>query len=322
MKKYLLTNLLLLMALAQAHADERTIDISGDNTDKTATTYATAISLPAGDVVNVKMARYCYFSPKITGSGTLNLYAGGERSYLGNSDKKWNEWGDYTGDVHIYPFPENCPSAGMYAAVLMHGGKAFSAENIDLSKVNRSLENNRVTLHKGATLCTEANTAGSGFRIGELNTEKGSTLQGYMKNSRAAYYMLGLMNTDFTLAGKIAPSGYRDDTPLGIIKEGTGTMTITGNENYLSGALRILDGRVMIMNDPDDHDWSEPFRGALGKKPDPQDAIAFVFSKGVLGGTGLICGSVDNYGIIEPGVNGVGCLAINDFAPSSGRGEV
>ena len=315
MKQYLITYLLLLMALTQAHAQtgNRTIDISGDNTDKTAKSYSTAFTLQAGDTVQVKMARYCYFSPKITGSGTLNLYAGGERGYLGNSDKKWNEWGDYTGDVHIYPFPENCPSAGMYAAVLMHGGKAFSAENIDLSKVNRSLENNRVTLHKGATLCTEANTAGSGFRIGELNTEKGSTLQGYMKNSRAAYYMLGLMNTDFTLAGRIAPAGYRDDTPLGIIKEGTGTMTITGNENYLSGALRILDGRVMIMNDPDDHDWSEPFRGALGAKPDPQDAIAFVFSKGVLGGTGLICGSVDNYGTIEPGVNGIGSLAIHDL---------
>lgn len=313
MKKYLITNLLLLMALVQAHADERTIDISGDNTDKTATTYSTAISLPQGDVVNVKMARYCYFSPKITGSGTLNLYAGGERSYLGNSDKKWNEWGDYTGDVHIYPFPENCPLAGMYAAVLMHGGKAFSAENIDLSKVNRSMENNRVTLHKGATLCTEANTAGSGFRIGELNTEEGSTLQGYMKNSRAAYYMLGLMNTDFTLAGKIAPSGYRDDTPLGIIKEGTGTMIITGNDNYLSGALRILDGRVMVMNDREAAEAGK-LRGALGAKPNSQDAIAFVFGKGVLGGTGSIGGSVDNYGTIEPGADGIGLLTIKNYA--------
>lgn len=315
MKRYLITNLLLLMAvtLVQAQTGKRTIDISGDNTDKTAKSYSTAFTLQEGDTVLVKMARYCYFSPKITGSGVLELYAGGERGYLGNSDKKWNEWADYTGDVHIYPFPENCPSAGSYNVVLMHGGKAFSPENIDLSKVNRSLENNKVTIHEGATLCTEANTAGSGFRIGELNTEEGSTLSGYMKNSRAAYYMLGLMNTDFTLAGRIAPSGYRDDTPLGIIKEGTGTLTITGNENHLSGALRILDGRVMIMNDPNEYDWSAPFRGALGAKPNPQDAIAFVFSKGVLGGTGVICGTVDNYGTIEPGVNGSGLLAIKDL---------
>ena len=313
MKRQLIANLLILMALTQAYGQKRTIDISGDNTSNSAKSYATAFTLAEGDTVDVLMARYCYFSPKITGKGVLNLFAGGERGYLGNSDKKWNEWGDYTGDVHIWPYKENAPSASSYNVVLMHGGKAFSPENIDLSKVNRSMENNRVILHEGATLCTEANTAGSGFRIGELNTEVGSTLSGYMKNSRAAYYMLGLMNTDFTLAGRIAPSGYRDDTPLGIIKEGTGTMTITGNENHLSGALRILDGRVMIMNDPNEHDWSEPFRGALGAKPNPQDAVAFVFSKGVLGGTGIICGSVDNYGTIEPGVNGSGLLAINDF---------
>ena len=313
MKRQLIANLLILMALTQAYGQKRTIDISGDNTSNSAKSYATAFTLAEGDTVDVLMARYCYFSPKITGKGVLNLFAGGERGYLGNSDKKWNEWGDYTGDVHIWPYKENAPSASSYNVVLMHGGKAFSPENIDLSKVNRSLENNRVILHEGATLCTEANTAGSGFRIGELNTEVGSTLSGYMKNSRAAYYMLGLMNTDFTLAGRIAPSGYRDDTPLGIIKEGTGTMTITGNENHLSGALRILDGRVMIMNDPNEFDYSVPFRGALGAKPNPQDAVAFVFSKGVLGGTGIICGSVDNYGTIEPGVNGSGLLALKDL---------
>lgn len=316
MKRYFITNLLMLMTLMATQAQERTIDISGDNTDKTATQYATPLTINEGETVDVKMARYSYFSSKITGTGRLNIHAGGERGYLGNSEKKWNEWGDYTGPVHIYPFKDNCPSAGLYAAVLMHGGKAFSAENIDLSKVNRSLENNTVTLHEGATLCTDANTAGSGFRIGALNTEVGSTLQGYMKNGRSAYYMLGLINTDFTLAGKIAPADYRDDTMLGIIKEGTGTMTITGNANYLSGALRILDGRVLIMNDLDDHDWSEPFRGALGAKPDPQDAIAFVFGKGVLGGSGLICGSVDNYGTIEPGADGIGILAVNNPSDS------
>lgn len=294
-------------------ADERTIDISGNNTSSSSTSYGTSISLPAGDVLNVKLARYAYFSSTISGSGLLNLYAGGERGYLGNSDKKWNDWSGYTGDVHIYPFKENAPSAGMYAVVLMHGGKAFSPENIDLSKVNRSLENNRVILHEGATLCTEANTAGSGFRIGELNTEVGSTLQGYMKNSRAAYYMLGLTNTDATLAGKIAPADYRDDTPLGIIKEGKGTYTITGNNNYLSGGLRILEGRVLVMNDRGATERGK-LRGALGAKASATEAIAFVFGKGVLGGTGSIGGTVDNYGVIEPGAYGIGFLTLKNYA--------
>lgn len=42
-------------------------------------------------------------------------------------------------------------------------------------------------------------------------------------------------------------------------------------------------------------------RGALGAKPSTDDAIAYVFKKGILGGTGTIAGSVDNYGTIEPG---------------------
>ena len=54
-------------------ADERTIDISGNNTSSTSTSYGTSISLPAGDVLNVKLARYAYFSSTINGSGLLNL---------------------------------------------------------------------------------------------------------------------------------------------------------------------------------------------------------------------------------------------------------
>ena len=314
MKKSFIANLLLLMAFTQANADNTTIDISGNNTDKTATSYATARTIQQGDTINVMMARYSYFSSKLTGTGVLNLYAGGERGYLGNSDKKWNDWEGYTGDVHMWANPKNA-STSSYNIVLMHGGKAFSPENIELNKVNRSMENNHVTLHAGATLCTEANTAGSGFRIGHLETEAGSTLSGYMKSGRSAYYMLGLTNTDATLAGTIAPSGYRDDTFLGIIKEGTGTYTITGNDNYLSGALRILEGRVLVMNDRAAAE-SGKLRGALGAKPNANDAIAFVFSKGILGGTGSIGGTVDNYGTIEPGANGIGMLTLKNYAAS------
>lgn len=313
MRKTITFFLLQALLLLPAAADERDIDISGNNTSSSYTSYATAISIPAGDVVNVKMARYSYFSSAITGTGRLNLYAGGERGWLGNADKKWNEWSGYTGEVHMYPFKENAPSAGSYSIVLAHGGKFFSPENIDLSKVNRSMENNPVTLHEGATLCTECNTAGSGFRIGELNTEVGSTLQGYMKTGRASYYMLGLMDTDATLAGTIAPVDYNDDTPLGIIKEGKGTYQITGNNNYLSGSLRVMEGRVLVMNDRVAAE-SGKLRGALGAKPSASDAVAFVFGKGVLGGTGSIGGTVDNYGTIEPGADAIGLLTLKNYA--------
>ena len=174
MKKSLIINILLLMALSHTYADNKKIDISGDNTSTSYKTYNTAVSLPQGETLDVFMARYCYFSSKITGSGTLNLYGGGDRCFLGNADKKWPEWTGYTGDIHVHPFKENSSNAGFYGVVLAHGGKASSPENaLDDAKggkVNPSMANNRVTLHEGATMCGEANSNGSGFRIGELNT--------------------------------------------------------------------------------------------------------------------------------------------------------
>ena len=317
MKRHFLLASLLLLAGIWAYAQSEVIDISDDNTDKSYVSYSKAISLPAGKTVDVKMARYCYFSSTISGAGILNLYGGGERCYLGTEKgAQWPNWTNYSGDIHIYPFPENSSKADFYGVVLAHGGKSFSPENIEdglkSGKVNMSMQSNRVTLHDGAVICCEANTAGAGFRIGELQTEVGSTLQGYMKNSRSAYYLLGYLNTNATLAGKIAPSSYRDDTPLGIIKEGKGVLTITGNDNYLSGALRVLEGCVLVNNDREEAEQKK-MRGGLGARPNDTDAIAYVFGNGVLGGTGSIGGTVDNYGTIEPGHEAIGTLTIQNY---------
>ena len=305
MKK--LTLLFALMATLSATAQtEETIDISGNNTSSNYVSYDKTISLPASKTVNVKMARYCYFSSAINGSGLLNLYAGGERCYLGTAKgAAWPNWTGYRGDIHVYPFKENSPSAGFYGVVLAHGGKSFSPENvadaIKSGKVNTSMQTNRITLHDGATMCCEANTAGAGFRLGELQTEAGSSIIGYMKkNTRAAYFLVGSLNTDATLAGTIAPPDYSDTHPLGIIKEGKGTYRITGNQNYLSAALRIMEGRVQIANDRAEAEQKK-LRGALGARPTATEPVAYVFEDGVLGGTGSIGGTVDNYGTVEPG---------------------
>ena len=315
--KIIIAGAALALLCQPALAEERTIDISGNNKSDNYKTYSTSISIPAGDIVNVKMARYCYFSSAITGSGMLNLYGGGERCYLGTEKgKAWPNWSNYTGNIHIYPFVENA-NAGAYGVVLAHGGKTSSPENAlgdaKSGKVNSSMANNRVTLHADATMTCETNTSGAGFRIGELNTEVGSTLSGYYKKSRSAYYLLGGLNTDATLAGTIKPTDYDDGTLLCIIKEGTGTYSITGNNNYLSGALRILDGRVLVKNNRTEAEANQ-LRGALGAKPNAADAIAYVFSKGVLGGIGSIGGSVDNYGTIEPGADGIGLLTFKNYA--------
>ncbi len=321
MKKGLhLTAFLSVLAIS-ATAQNDTINISGNNTSSNYVSYSNYISLPAGKTTSVLMARYCYFSSTMSGSGTLNLYAGGERCYLGTAKgASWPNWTNYDGDVHIYPYKENSASAGFYGVVMAHGGKSFSPENMEddlkSGKVNTSMANNHVTLHDGATLCCEANSNGAGFRIGELQTEEGSTIQGYMKkNTRSTYFLLGCLNTDATLAGKIAPPDYSDKHLVGIIKEGTGTYTITGNDNYISGSLRISQGKVLIMNDKDEV-GNGKLRGALGAKSSDSEAIAYVFKNGILGGTGSIGGTVDNYGTIEPG-NGTGTLTLKNYADSS-----
>ena len=94
-------------------------------------TYSKAISVAAGKTVDVQLARYCYLTSTVSGKGTINLYAGGERCYLGTaSGKTWANWTSFKGNAHIYPFKENSSSAGSFNIVLAHGGKVFSPEKI------------------------------------------------------------------------------------------------------------------------------------------------------------------------------------------------
>ncbi len=296
-----------------------TLDISGNNTSSSYVSYEQSISLPAGKTLDVLMARYVYFNSRISGGGTLCLYAGGERCYLGTAKgAKYPDWKSFTGEVHVYPLKTNSPSAGYYGIIMAHGGKTFSAEDVEGSlksgKVNIMMENNRVILHEGATLACESGTRG--FRFGQLDTEPGSVIQGYMKKgSYNSYFLLGCLNTDATLAGEIAPPDFSDQHRIGIIKEGTGTYRITGNNNYISGALRVMDGRVMVMNDRQEAE-SNHWRGATGAMAGSQEAVAYVFEQGVLGGTGNVAGTVDNYGVIEPGEDGSGTLYLKNYAAS------
>ena len=301
-------------------AQNTVIDIrdgKGDNTDKSYITYDKAISVAANKTVDVKLARYCYLNSTVSGKGTINLYAGGERCWLGTKSA-WANWTSFKGDAHVHPFKENSSKAGAFLVVLNHGGKVFDPENIDEcirgGKLNSALQNCKLTVHSGAGICNESNDKNAGgFRIGELQMEDGSTLQGYMKTGRKSYYLVGSLNTDATLAGTIAPSGYNDGTLLGFVKEGTGTYRITGNNNYLTGALRVLQGRVLINNNRAEAE-TKKLRGGLGAKSNENEAVAYVFTKGILGGTGSIGGAVDNYGTIEPGDDTPGTLTLKNYA--------
>ena len=119
MKQIALLSLLFFTAVA-VHAQNTVIDASGNNTSSSYITYDKAISVAAGKTVDVKMARYCYLTSTVSGKGTINLYAGGERGYLGTkSGASWANWTNFKGDAHIYPFKENSPSAGSFNTLIL-----------------------------------------------------------------------------------------------------------------------------------------------------------------------------------------------------------
>lgn len=259
------------------------LNICSKNTSSSYAVYTTPTLIPEGKSLSVYTSRYTDFYAPLAGNGTLNIYAGGERSYIGeHSNKKYADWSYFTGDVHVYPYKEVESSAGFYGLVMATNGKTFSPEDIagciSEGKVCSSFTTNRVFLHDGAAIAMENGTRAA--RYGELTTDAGSRLYGYYKtNASGSYYLIGNLGTDATLAGLIAPM--ENSQNLGIIKEGKGTYRLTSKGNIMPGGIRVLGGRFNVCGD--------------AKCP------VYIFKSSVFGGSGSVNGTIDNYGILEPG---------------------
>ena len=299
-------------------ANDTTIDFSGQNTSSAYKTFATPLNVPSGKSVSLLTARYAYFNSAVTGDGTINIYGGGERAYLGASDKSYPDWKSFCGDVHIYPYKKLSASNGFYGLVLMHRGKVMTPEtaqaDADDGKLNTCLTNSTLVLHDGATLAIEGSDKNRGVRIGRLQMEAGSTLMGYYKSKASAnsYYLIGGTNDDAVLAGRIAPASDNKQMLLGLIKEGAGTYRITGNTNLITGGIRVVEGRVLFNNDAASAK-SKKLSGSIGTPASASTASLVVMQQAAVGGTGHIAASTNLYGILQPGDDGIGQLAIADY---------
>ncbi len=291
------------------------------STSSAYTTFSTPIRIPAGTTLDVYTSRYTYWMSPVVGEGNLNIHGGGERSYIGNEKgAKVPDWSGYTGDITIMPFAEVNPSvtAGFYGVVLGHGGYKYDADRIVGSIAERlytpTWENNTVTIADGATVAAEANNTARAHRIGRLVMQPGSRLMGYYKSAAyRVYYIVGGDNADSRLEGEISPSG---SSPVGLVKEGTGTYTITGNNNNISGALSIVGGTVLVANDADAARASK-LRGAIGTGANSTGV--YVYRGATLGGDGSVSGVADIYGHLNPGAPGTpGTLTFADFASGNG----
>lgn len=279
------------------------------------TEYSEGVMIPAGTELNVYTSRYTYWLSPIKGSGTLNIHSGGERSYIGNNSGQIPDWSSFSGDVHIYPWPEVNESvkAGWYGKILSHGGVKFEPDKVKTSikegRFTTLLANNKVVLHEGATIAGEDGNNARAHRMGSLKMEPGSQLMGYYKGNKqkGVYYLVGSDGTDSELAGKIAAEG---TSMVGLVKEGAGTYTLTGNNNRITGIVTVVGGKLLISNDAKEARENK-LPGSVGLG---ENAVGvMVYTGGCVGGSGHISAMADIYGYLEPGDSKGNALAVADY---------
>ncbi|MDE6741602.1 MAG: hypothetical protein K2J58_04655, partial [Muribaculaceae bacterium] len=289
------------------------------STSSSYTQYSEGILIPAGKELDVYTSRYTYWRSPIKGTGTLNIHSGGERSYIGDNKGTLPDWSSFIGDVDIYAWPEvnTDVKAGWYGVILAHGGVKFDPGSVKTSikegRYTTSLANNKVTLKEGATMAGEDGNNARAHRFASLHMEPGSRLMGYYKGNKAkgVYYLMGSDDTDSELAGRIAAEG---TSMVGIVKEGKGTYTMTGNDNRITGITTVVGGRLLISNDATEA-RVEKLPGAIGIG---ENAVGvMVYTGGCVGGSGHISGMADIYGHMEPGDSKGYTLTVADFVNSN-----
>ncbi len=286
--------------------NNQVFDYCVNNTSSSYKTFDLPLYIPKGDTANVRLSRYSEWTREVAGEGTLNIYAGGERCYIGTLASKgatYPDWTRMTGDVHLYPYKQVISTCGFYGLLMQ--GSSFTPDDVDGSRPNILFVNKKLVMHSGSTLAAENGTRG--FRIGELQMEEGTTLAGYYKAASAnSYYVVGGLGTDALLAGTIAPkfSGNK----VGLIKEGKGTYTISGNDNNISSGLILNAGTVLICNDA-----TAAKKGSLNGATGATGTV--VVAEGTyLGGNGSIGATTELYGTMEPGTGNYDTLTLADYA--------
>ena len=285
------------------------------STSSSYTEYSDGILIPSGTELNVYTSRYTYWLSPIKGTGTLNIYSGGERSYIGNNSGQLPDWSGFSGEVHVYPWPEvnEAVKAGFYGKVLSHGGAKFDPGSVKTSikegRFTKLLANNKVVLHKGATIAGEDGNNARAHRFASLQMEPGSQLMGYYKGNKqkGVYYLVGSDGFDSELAGKIAAEG---TSMVGIVKEGSGTYVISGNNNRVTGIVTVVGGKLLISNDAKEAK-EKKLPGAVGISDNAVGVM--VYTGGCVGGSGNISAMADIYGYLEPGDSKGNTLAVADY---------
>lgn len=265
-----------------------------------------------GEEGTIITSRYSNINNTLSGAGTFNFVSRGERVFL-HYENEDTDWSGFTGQLNVVG--DYSHNAG-YAGLGFKSSKTWDAT--EGSGAEEDLANAKVHLQDGGGLYSE-----SGERcyvFGELSGDATSFIRGYMKSSTTPgiYYKVGGLNTNSLVESQIRPEGSsnvtiggetvsqpRRDNRVGIIKEGTGTYIFTNGQNFISGGINVLEGKVLISNE-------EGTRSGTGYASGDY-TVVWVQEGAALGGTGRISGHVDVYGTLEPGDEGLGVLTVKDF---------
>lgn len=262
---------------------------------------AVPVEIPAGKTAMLELSRYSYWFSKLTGSGDLHLFVGGERTYLGRRSIQ-PDWSEYTGNVKVDSYKMSGVASGFYA-LMLNSNKTFkdtlNGMNIDSTMANRRLE-------LGEGVCLTAESGSRAYEIGELiANDTASVIAGYYKKSNSPFirYFIGGLNTDVDLYAQFCdpPGTTTRYNKVSMVKVGTGTYRLLNNNSNMIGGLVVQNGTVLIDNEP----IRGNVRGAVGNN-------VIVNPMGTIGGKGRIMGNVDLSGTLKPGSNGIGKLMIAD----------
>jgi len=257
------------------------------------------IEIPTGEIATVELSRYSFWSSPITGSGDLQINAGGERTYLGLKNVA-PDWKAFTGNVKVDKYVMAGVSPGFYGLIL-NTNRTFK-DSLDGFGIDSTFYNRKLMLGTGVTIGAESGNRA--YAVGELNSaDSTSLLGGYYKDSTTpkCYYFVGGLNSDVVYPGRIGYIGSKAYNQVGIIKIGTGTYTLTNNNNMITSSIAVRDGRVLICD-----------KNIKGNKNGGTGYGVYVRKAGIIGGTGRIAGTVDVYGTLQPGADGIGTLTLSD----------
>jgi fibronectin-binding autotransporter adhesin len=194
------------------------------NTANLTPTIANAFVVPAGANGRVQFDQRCILTGPLTGSGTLTIWIPFVRTDLRGN------WSAFSGELNV-------------TADLVATGDAYLNEGGDFRISNTAgYPNARVNV--GAKVWTTYVTpppAGANIAFGALSGHADATLAGTTTAGRTATWTIGALNLDTTYAGRII----NGTGPSAVVKVGTGTLTLSGNNTY-TGITAVNAGRLIL----------------------------------------------------------------------------